>query len=392
MSLNALDFGLLLNQGVGFNGGVGDSTVDYEAVLVPRFSFLIGNSASAYVSASFRALYEHDNWLVVPELLRTEFNWNRGSNDFSIGRMVYIDPINLVAAGLFDGVRFSHHNVWGTLGFGLWYTGFLYKNRANIAMTDADTVSVETVDLNWGDFFNTYFASRRVMASLFWEHPSVAERLGFSAALIGQIDLNNDESHTHHSQYIIAKATLPHSRFIFELGGAVELAQITRDDEAEIRIALAGDVGLHWMPVSRLHSMVSFNGRFTSGRTENGPLTAFTPITSLSHGDILQADIPGLSVLTLGYTVRLRHELSAVLSTSYFVRSDRGSYIAYPVNGEELPGYFLGSEFFGRLMWSPISDMSLNVGGGIFLPALGDVAPNVDPLWRIEMSATFALR
>ena len=386
-SLNAQDFGLILNQSAGFGS---NADRDYQAVLVPRFSLLAGDSGDLFVSASVKAAYENGDWSVVPELLRTEFSWTAGSSDFRLGRMIFSDPMGIAAVGLFDGVRFSHHTMMGTVGAGLWYTGLLYKNRANIAMTYDDATALNE-ELNWSRFSATYFASRRLMAALYWDHPSVAELLGLNIAFISQMDLNGRDT-AYHSHYLIAAASLPFQRFIFGLGGAVEMAQSVNGSESDFQVAFAGDIGVHWMPPAPFHSMLSFTGRFTSGVSERGSRAAFTPITALSYGEVLQAELPGLSILSLSYTARLHRTFSAGLTASYFVRSDTSTFTAYPLDGASSSNQFLGTEFFAHLVWSPVSDLSLNLGAGAFLPSWGDVAPRASSRWRAEMALTLALR
>ena len=298
--------------------------------------------------------------------------------------MLFADPMNLVAAGLFDGARFSRHTEMGTFGAGLWYTGLLHSGRANILMTDYDA------RFDRDDFADTYFASRRLMAALHWEHPSVAEMFRLDMALIAQADLN-DHDIAYHSQYLIARAAMPFQRFVFELGGAIEIAQAVGDDGTDSQVALAGDIGVHWMPPAPFHNMLSFTGRFTSGQAESGSMSAFIPITAIPHGEVLEAEIPGLSVLSLSYTARLHQTFSASLALSHFVRSDRGTFTAYPLNGEPSDNYFLGTELFARFVWSPVSDMSLSLGAGAFMPALGNVAPDADPRWRVQLAVTLAL-
>jgi len=389
VSLGAYDFGVILNQNIGSGGSGNDTGADYEAALVPRFSVLLGDSGDLYISASIKVAYANEDWSFVPELLRTEFSWNFGNADFSFGRMMFADPMNLIAVGLFDGARFSLHTEFGTFGVGIWYTGLMYKNRANISMTGDDAEALQA-ELDWNNFADTYFASRRLMAALYWEHPSVAELFRLDVALIGQIDLNNRNS-AYHSQYLIARSGIPFQRFIVELGGAVEMAQAVNDGNTGFYVGLAGDIGLHWMPPAPFHNMLSLTGRFTSGQSESGAMSVFTPISTVPHGDILEEGISGLSVLGLSYMARLHSTFSAGLALSHFVRSDLGTFAAYPLNGEPSNNYFLGTEIFAQFIWSPFSDMSFNLGGGAFLPALGNAAPNADPLWRIQLAVTLAL-
>ncbi|MCL2381816.1 MAG: hypothetical protein FWC64_09550 [Treponema sp.] len=393
----ARDFGLLLNQSavaagdVAGNGGGEDWGADYEAALIPRFSSSIGDAGSLYLSASLAAVYEASEWRFVPELLRAEISWGMGAWEFSAGRMIWQDPLRLVSSGLFDGARVARHTPRGTFGAGLWYTGFLYKNRVNIAMTDDDTVQLQT-ELDWDSFADTYFASRRAMAALYWQHPSAAELFELSFALIGQADLN-DRYIAYHSQYFVARAALPLSRFIFELGGAVEAGQTVAGGSTDVSLGLAADAGIHWIPAAPFPNMLSLTGRFSSGYIEGTPLDAFRPITALPHGEVLRAEIPGLSTLGLRYTARLRPEFSLSLSAQHFVLSDLATFTAWPLTGGGTAGgYFLGTEFFGRVIWSPVSDMTLNLGAGVFVPALGDAAPSEAPRLLIELAAIFALR
>jgi len=390
LPLSAHDFGLILNQNIGFEGTGNDTGSDYEAALIPRFSMLIDDYGDLFLSASLKVSYSNEEWSFIPELLRNEFSWAFGDTDLRVGRMIFSDPMGIAAAGLFDGIRISHHTMLGTFGGGLWYTGLLYKNRANISMTAGDAESMSE-ELDWSDFSNTYFASRRLMAALYWEHPSVAELFRLNVAFICQIDLNG-RTNSYHNQYLIAHASLLHQDFIFELGGALETAQSVNGGSTDFYFGLAGGIGIHWLPPAPFHNMLSFTGLFTSGRAGSGSRSVFTPITTVSQGEILQGKISGLSILSLAYTARIYRTFSVALSASYFIRSDSETFMAYPLNGQPSDSYFLGTELFGRFIWNPVSDMSLNLGAGVFLPSMGDVAPNADTRWRVEMAATLALR
>ncbi|MCL2193082.1 MAG: hypothetical protein FWB78_06780 [Treponema sp.] len=397
VSLGALDFGLHLNQSAGVGGHGDDTGVDYEAVLVPRFFTLLGTSGDMFLSAGIMATYGNGEWGFVPELLRNEFSWRFGDTNLRIGRIPYSDPMALVASGLFDGAMVSRNTIRGTLGMGVWYTGLLYRHRANIAMSDADVEALQ-MEFDPSNFTDTYFASRRLMATLYWDHPSITQGMQLNVAIIGQADLNNTYR-VYHSQYLVVKSSLAFQRFIFELGGALEVGQTTYETatgtNVDLSIGLAADLGLHWMPPARFYNMLSFTGRFTGGKAESGPMSAFTPITSLSHGQILRAEIPGLSMFGLSYTARLRPTFSAALTAQHFVRTDEVTYIAFPLSddpdGNRVANRFLGTEFFARFIWSPVSEITMNLGAGAFLPSLGDVAPDADPLWRVELAITFAL-
>jgi hypothetical protein len=382
-SLYAKDFGLILDQTAGYVGYGSEGELEYSGTLIPRFSTPLGDNGEIFVSAGLG--WQIKPMLFIPELLRTELTWYFGKGELKFGRMHYADPLGFIAEGLFDGACFSYDTAIGSLSIGAWYTGLLYKDRANIAMTPEESLSsLETID--YANFTDTYFAPRRFVSALGWEHPSLAGLLSVRAALLGQFDLSGSPG--LNSQYLAAKAVMPFRAFVVELGGSFELIQAGDD----FGTAFAGELGFSWMLPISIESQLALRGRFTSGvsNDETG-LGAFLPLTTVSQGEVLQARVSGLSIISLAYIARFHEKFSASLSSSYFVRSDLGTYGAYPVTVASKDGYFLGNEFFARAFWSPVSDVRLNLGGGIFLPSLGNAAPKADGLWRIELNVILSL-
>ena len=379
MSLRAKDFGLVLDQTASYDG----DKFDYKGILIPRFSALIGKNGGIYISLG--ANIQIDPFTVVPEILRTDFYWRQGGGEFRFGRMQYSDPLGFVANGLFDGLRFSYDtNSAGSFSAGAWYTGFLYKKRTNITMTPNE-LSSNSEDLDYSDFFNTYFAPKRVLAALDWEHPSLAELLRLKLSLLGQLDLSADEFKKGlHSQYFAGKLTLPLGIFFFDLGGCLELTE----QSDEIKMSIAGEFGASLPFPTPFDDRLSFVGRFSSGVPEGDTIIeAFNPLTTITQGEVIEARLSGLSILTLAYNARFHRTFSLGLSASYFILSDLGGTCA--VLGNE--GWFGGCEFYGRAAWSPVSDIQLNLGGGVFLPKLGNAAPDGDIKWKIELNFILSL-
>ena len=388
VTLCAADLGLLLDQTVGFGGYGSDGRLDYSGMAVPRFSALLGDNGSFFISAGFRADYanyadsvdhQYKNWLFMPELLRTELNLRFGQGNFTAGRMQYSDPLGFIANGLFDGASLSLDTGAGTFSAGAWYTGLLYKTRANITMTDKEMES-SNVKPDYSNFQDSYFAPRCIVSALSWEHPGLGQLVRADVALLGQFDLAATDP--LNSQYLTLKLVLPYKAFVFDLGGCFELMEISGVNG----IGLAGELGAAWAIPTSFESQLSFLGRFSSGVVEGNSVDAFLPVTTQAQGYILQAKLSGLSMLSLDYTARVNESISMGISSSYFVRSDKATYSGY---GND--GYFLGNEFFAHLLWSPVSDIQANLGGGIFLPSLGDAAPNGQNRWRIELNVIWAL-
>ena len=370
------DFGLLLDQNLALSGAGSETDISYTGILIPRFSILIGENGGLYVSAG--ANIQNDPWIVIPELLRTDFYWRFAASEIRLGRMLYADPLGYIANGLFDGAQYSIDTNIGTFSAGGWYTGLLYKKRANITMTPEEYKSNED-PFKYSEFLDTYFAPKRIMASLSWEHPSISDLFSLNFSILGQVDLSSSNLH---SQYAILKAALPYNSFVFDLGGSFGLIE----NDGDLGIGLSGDIGVAWLLPTKIEDRLSLLGRFTSGVTENGKVKLFLPITTVLQGYVLKEKLSGLSLISLGYLGRFHRTFSAGLYSTYFLLSDSGIYTASENNG-----HFYGNEFFAHLIWSPVSDIQANLGAGVFLPSMGNVAPDADAFWRIELSLTISL-
>ncbi|MDR0494470.1 MAG: hypothetical protein LBG95_02425 [Treponema sp.] len=383
-ALRAADFGVLLDQSAGV-GGVEDPAFNYETSFIPRFSALLGDSGDLYLSAGLTFGYD-DGAYFVPELLRTELTWRSGDGaKITTGRMRYAAPFSAVAEGLFDGLQFSYNASWGSFNAGAWYTGLLYKKKANIIMTGEDSMSYYD-GLDYENFAATCFASKRQIMALGWEHPALLELLRTKVGIIAQTDLNGNDNYLH-SQYITARIGIPVSQLMFTLGGALEFAENADD----FGIGFAGELDASWNLPTAFSSRLSFVWYYSSGHAEDSSVTAFTPITSKFSGYILQANPSAISTLSLNYTARPRQNTSLSVASTYFIRTDLGTFVNYPLDIGNSDGYCLGNEFFVNLTWSPASDLQANLGGGIFVPAMGNAAPGRKPQLRVELRAIFTL-
>jgi len=398
--LGAYDMGLLVDQNVGLGGDdrgidLSDIGVDYSATVIPRFSFFLGESDSwdVFLSAGITVNYEDEEWSYIPEILRTEVSGRDGIFRIRAGRMPYTDPLYFIVDGLFDGGQAFFDTPAGTFNVGAWYTGLLYKKKAYIIISPEDFISYST-PLDYSEFADTYFASKRMLATLGWEHPSLAEIIRLKFSLISQYDLN-DYDNPYHSQYASLKAGILVKQFMFELGGAFQAAEAVKAPKDDIfSIGYAGALGISWALPGAVQHQVSLNGLYSSGKAESGLVAAFVPVTTKEQGNILKAQFSGISVLDLDYSIRIHETLSSGITATYFIRNDLGTYMGYPVpvgGAEDNDGHFLGVEFFSRIIWSPVSDLRMSLGGGIFFPSTGDVDPKGVSQWRVEVGLVLAL-
>ena len=394
LSLGAFDWGLLLDQAgslenANYIGGKTDTIADgisYSGTLIPWFETPLGGRGKIFLSAGLTAEYVNDNFSILPQLLRTDITYKIGdSQEIKAGRMNYTDPLGFIANGLFDGAKYSINiGKAGTLGIGAFYTGLLYKKNATITMTGEEWTSYYSA-LDYAEFKDTYFAPRRLIAAIDWDYPDITEWLRLKVSLLGQFDLN-DRVEKYHSQYLTAKGTIPWKQFVFDLGFSMEMAEIKKEyDDQKLKLGFAGELGVAWNPPTAMRDRLKFTGRFSSGTVnKDSVFYAFVPITTENQGDILLAKLSGLSMLRLDYTARPHDALSFVLANSYFILSDLEAYIGFPA---VKTGHFLGDEISGLLIWAPYSDLRVSIGGGVFLPVLGNADSKSDPLWRIELNA-----
>jgi hypothetical protein len=239
--------------------------------------------------------------------------------------------------------------------------------------------------VDFARFADTYFAPRRFVTALDWEHPSLARGfLRTRLSLMAQFDLSDEDLH---SQYLTAQFALPISAFTFSLGCSLGLVR----DSGDLGAAFAAEGGMFWTLPTANPSRLSLFARYASGRFEGGNVVAFLPITAITQSPILQPKIPATSMILLDYSARINRDFALSISSFYFIRTDLFTDIGYPVVNAHEGGYFLGNEFFGRIFWSPASDVHLNLGGGLFLPSLGNAASGLNSAWRIELGLAISL-
>ena len=364
-SLFAIDVGVVLDQKAEVSVSK-DTEFSYTGVAIPRISGLIGDEGDFYVSAGFN--FQNEPWSFVPELLRTDFNWRSGSMNLTAGRMSYNDPLGYIASGLFDGARFSQNTNIGTFSVGAWYTGLLYKKRANIEMTDNEYKANNT-EMDYADFANTYFAPRRVLAAVDWEHNGLWEMAITRLSLLSQFDLTKEKIN---SQYLAGKIIIPYGVFGFNLGGCFEFIKTEKENGS----AFAAEAAVEWRHA--VHYL-SLGAKYASGKSDK--LSAFLPLTTNTQGYILETKLSGITILSLDYTARLHETYSAGFYPAYFM-----------LNGSQSSGKnMLGAEIFAAFYWSPLPDISVNLGAGAFLPSLGNVTPDKKASWRIDFNVVLSL-
>ncbi|GHV72075.1 hypothetical protein AGMMS49928_27410 [Spirochaetia bacterium] len=383
----AADFGVTINQNPEFTGSGSDTDFNYSGGIGPWLSASLNEKLDLYLSGSLYMQYKGEEWKFIPELNRFSLSWSPKDGVFlDAGRIRYSDPLGLVATGLFDGVSGSFGLASTRLSVGAYYTGFLYKDTADIYMT-ADDYTKSNKVLEYSDFGATYFASRRILASVCWDVPSIfASPHALNINGIAQFDLNGRDDALH-SQYIDMQFIFsPISSLNFTLGAIVGIAESKGNDT---ELSLAGLINADWQPPTAVHDVFTLGVRWGSGRV-NDSIGPFRPITTIREGNVLDASLPGIIVFNAGYMIRPVQSLSTGLEGRYFLRSDLVTFShAYLKGGDERA---IGGEFYGSITWVPVVDVSVVFGGGAFFPGMGNALASDAPLqWKLSMAFVLSL-
>jgi hypothetical protein len=384
--LFSIDYGLVLS-----------ATGEYVSDAEGRFSVVgssapwlyaaLGEQLTLYLSGKAGFSYGSDtnewSWPPVFELERTELIFYPArSGRISLGRQWFGD--GMVAQGLFDGLSAGFSLGRIRLSSGAFYTGFLYKGTADIFMTGGDYGEYNK-PLGYGEG-GSYFASRRVLATLAGEFPDLSPRTSLTLMALAQFDLNNyPDSYALHSQYLEARfgfEALDTLRFDFAaVGGLME-------SEATMRANFAAALGTEWNLPGRLLDMLSAEFRWGSGAVseEIGP---FRPISSIAQGSVFAPALPGIMNARLGYTARPHGLVSLSAGSVLFWRTDLETF----ADGEmdmDSKDRFLGSEVFAQVLWSPQSALRFSVDSGMFFPG-GAFEKNTKNRWKLAINLILSL-
>jgi hypothetical protein len=379
------DFGVTFHQ----NGELQDNEgfdAAYAGGLGLWVSASVSETVDMYVSGNFALKYENKNWYALPELSRSMIEWRPfPALVLNGGRIRFSDYNHIVAAGLFDGLAGAWE--WGSsrLTVGTYYTGLLYKDTADIFMT-ADDVALYIKPLDYMNFADTYFASRRVLAQAGWEAPALwGSSHGLFLQGIAQFDLNG-RAEKLHTQYLSARFVFsPLPVLDFEVGGTLGFAQTGGAARTETGFAFLG--GAAWTPPSLLRDRLTLGFRYGSGRA--GGTGPFRQITGIGQGNVLNTGLAGLAFMHAAYLLQPLDVLSLTLDGRYFLRTD---FTTYTNPWLRRSGQALGGELYASMSWVPLIDVSLTAGCGVFFPGTGNAfRSNAPPQWQTELALLLSL-
>jgi hypothetical protein len=351
----AADLGLVLHETLEIPNG----DFSNRQTFTPWVSALFGSGVSLYLSGNLTLQHDSDTgFRFIPEPGYCAFGFDSGKGfTLDAGRLRYSDPLGYVASGLFDGLNMTLHTRLVQVSLGGFYTGLLYKESADVVMSADDLLEFVDEDV--------WFAPRRTLLAA-----QGTLGIGGSGSLtlggLAQFDLR--DGGRLHSQYILGKAAASPLRGIDAEAGGV-FGFVEPEGQA---VSYCGAFSVN----AGLALPTPWNDRLAVGLwwfsgAVNEEIGPFLPLTALSPGTVFSPRQSALMLPRLVYTGRLHRALSLEVRALYFMRTDTETLR----DGEMefiSDSYMLGGEFYAMLVWVPFSDVSFSLGGGVFLPGLGD--------------------
>jgi len=349
------DFGLLTDQRFEADN---ESSV-YYPILVPWFSWDGGEGISVYLSGIFTVMYWNSP-VFIPEFSRFALRYRLEDDSFfEVGRVSFSDSLGMTAFGFFDGIKAETSIPAGSLKTAFLFTGLLYKETAQIMMTENDA-------FNFVD--NNYFASNRFFANIRYDMP-LLDYYTLSLETLFQFDLNGSDDYLY-SQYGMAMMEFfPENKAGVAVGALLEVME--RKDE--VNAAFGALARLRMTIPGSFDSGIRVTCKFTSGN--------FTPINSPAMGLIFSETISGLALISADYTTRIKSDLLTNALVQYFFRTS---------NDPLLDGRVYGCEIQASIAWQPFDDLRASFGGGLFLPGMGNVYSDTQAIWKIKASLTMS--
>jgi hypothetical protein len=383
----ALDFGLIAGGEGEYAAALKPGGFSAEGNLSPWFSGVLGERNNFHISGkmTYRYAENREPGFFLFELERTEITLRPVTAlHITLGRQRFQDAAGLVVAGLFDGLGSSLTLGPCRLFLGVYYTGLLYKETANIIMTAGDFQTygkaLEAPDLEG------YFASRRVLLSLEGKIPDLTPRISLTVQGLAQFDLNK-ESETLNTQYLeVQMSAEPADPLYINLGILGELAQGGVDSPW----SGAAYAGLDWEVPGALQDMVSGEFRWTMGKAGPG-VRAFTPISGGNAGKVFDAGLPALMSGGIRYRSRPLSSFSLEAGGAYFIRTDLETLRDAELDSAS-ESRLLGGEISCSAAWAPDAALRLNAGGGAFFPGWGGAFRADAPVrWKLSLGLLLAL-
>ena len=379
----SLDFCVDLDQRI----KIENNQFTSDTSLSPWSSFDIGKNVSAYLSGILTLRYTgfyddgslyYSNWVFIPEFSRFVFIYRINEKmSLEIGRLEFSDVLNFTASGLFDGARFKMVLPAGSLSASLLFSGFLYKETASIIMTGRDAADYAV--LFDGKDYKYYRASNRMLMSVRWDMPLKLPKIEdsiLSADVLTQFDLNNTDDYLN-TQYGAALLEF-YPRDMLRITGGLLFGTMQNSQGLGMAFGFLAQCKTE-VPFTSAADLFGVTAKATFGTTDNG-FNSYQPINGIPQGYVFEGTLSALASLSADYNIKINKSLFSECAFRYFMSTYNNS-----------DNSLYGGEFWASLAWQPLEELLVYIGGGVFLPGMGNVYPkNTDVMWKIIAGVTLS--
>jgi hypothetical protein len=131
-------------------------------------------------------------------------------------------------------------------------------------------------------------------------------------------------------------------------------------------------------------------GLYVSSGSSGRDLRPYFPVTAVSGGEVYNPSLSGLYIAKLVYQVKPLEVLYLNSAFRYFWRTTRDIIpgIAITNNSGQ---YQLGAEIYASSVWTPLSDLSFSLGGGLFFPDGPLKDADIPLMWELGIGISVSL-
>lgn len=369
-SISAWENGFLLANDFQFTSLAGgtEKASDIAESLKLSFwlSFTPADNTSLYLKSSFdcenKGIFKTaDAWKLAGELDILRFTVSAPPLFYAdMGRVPFQDALGLVANAAFDGAALGFAGERHAFSAAAFYTGLTYKETARLLLSRRDKFAY---------YQEGYFAPPHlIMAAGYDFFPSFWSGAQLGLNVIHEIDLR--ENARSRTTFGLFKIALPFAGNCLLQGGAV-FSWAEENEVPQYALASTLDFSIDlskYYPSQLFFELKLFYGAFDA--VEPMPVITFQDLSALYSPEQAR-----LIRFKTSYLARFSEILSFECAFLLFARLSAESLPSVPLYGAyenpDASGFLLGEELLLSAVWTPLSDLSFNLGAGFFFPDNG---------------------
>ncbi|MCK5735270.1 MAG: hypothetical protein KAH21_02285 [Spirochaetaceae bacterium] len=385
---------------VGFNAGIWSET-DFSAMA--RLTF----------SGGYGFQYDKGNFFHVPNLQLLSMSGRNNTWSYTAGRFTMGDRQGKLFSALLDGAEFNSSGTSLTHSAGIGFTGLAFNRTSRVIMTAIDQRAFDNAKP---------FSLASPRLGLYYEFSSDIKTGAdttdprdhtLSVVVLGEIDLRSADAVANegpsssmlHSGYLqLGMNGRFSSTFDYMVNGIFQMGANTIPNDSRTLLLAGGlaEGSVSWHPGGSLKPMIVGEILYSSGDpwdqrsdwegTQYGSgssLNQYTAFTTRTVGYVFGSRVGNLGYGRLGASIRPVEMLSLKLDNYLYFRSVEGPVNEMPITATSGSDLYLGDEIILTVDFRPLSDLGLQLNGGIFLANGNIIQDNVQYRLGASLSMSF---